>query len=673
MYFWLHFHSAHKFFSSILVFTSVFFISCAKDNTEVDNYLVGGTVSGFVGSYDLTLQIKINGQSVANELLPISENGEFTFTKAVADGANFEVTVATDPVGRSCSVTNGTDTINAGDNRNILVECQNSAPELLQAPSNNSLGARASINIVFNEPMDTGSLFLGGTMAIESDKGTWGSTNYPNDTLTISPSVTWSLNDGHSLTIDINDTETAALTTLNLLHDIFVDSTIYVSDTQGNDDNTGTSSDAAKKTILSALQSATPPVNIAISGGSYTVDRSTDSQIILPEGVSLYGGYDSTFTTRDAKANETIINDIHSTAMGSFLGPACAVEIIGGITYSIIDGLTINGSTQVGSTYTAAICVRGGAKPTIQNNIINGGSGASRSYGIHVRDENSSPIIQYNDIHGGNSERTQGIMSTSSATPVVLNNHIYGGDATSVSAGYYSGSQGDLIVRNNLINSGTAGLNMGVYTEGYSTGTYQNNLIYGGAMGMYLFVSSPVVQNNIIVSEQRGISAGHSAGSTNPFIDNNIIIAVGTGTTYCIHEDSSESDPASLRNNNLFGCSVVYLDDDAGCTGNADGDNNNTTCTLEEMQALTDYSQGASSNNVRLDPEFVNFGGSDNNVSTLGNNDWHFNDTLAPIEVTEGGLNGLDDAGAGWGFTEDKDNNARPASGSPWSMGAYEP
>jgi hypothetical protein len=72
-----------------------------------------------------------------------------------------------------------------------------------------------------------------------------------------------------------------------------------------------------------------------------------------------------------------------------------------------------------------------------------------------------------------------------------------------------------------------------------------------------------------------------------------------------------------------------------------------------------------------VDPLFADIDGADNDINTMDDNDWHLS-AGSPASVTAGGLNGLDQNPA-WTFTTDKDGVTRPASGNPWSIGAYEP
>jgi hypothetical protein len=81
-------------------------------------FALRGTVSGLVGT---GLVLQNNG----SDDLPISADGEFAFPVLLASGAAYNVTVATQPTGpsQSCSITNGSGTMGAGDVTNVTVAC----------------------------------------------------------------------------------------------------------------------------------------------------------------------------------------------------------------------------------------------------------------------------------------------------------------------------------------------------------------------------------------------------------------------------------------------------------------------------------------------------------------------------------------------------------------------
>lgn len=81
-------------------------------------YPIGGTAVGLVGS-GLVLQNNDGGD------LPVIKDGNFTFTEPVASGANFKVTIKTQPSGptQTCSVSGATGTMVAGGVDSVVVNC----------------------------------------------------------------------------------------------------------------------------------------------------------------------------------------------------------------------------------------------------------------------------------------------------------------------------------------------------------------------------------------------------------------------------------------------------------------------------------------------------------------------------------------------------------------------
>jgi hypothetical protein len=84
-------------------------------------YLVGGTVSGLVGSVTL--------QNNGGDAFSISTDGSFQFPTALNDYTAYNVTVRTQPALQTCSVTNGSGTLAGADVSNVVVTCaSNTAP-----------------------------------------------------------------------------------------------------------------------------------------------------------------------------------------------------------------------------------------------------------------------------------------------------------------------------------------------------------------------------------------------------------------------------------------------------------------------------------------------------------------------------------------------------------------
>jgi 6-phosphogluconolactonase (cycloisomerase 2 family) len=81
-------------------------------------YTVGGTVTGLQGS-GLVLQ------NSSGKYLSVTESGTFTFSSGLNQGQTYSVTVRTQPSNptQTCTVANGTGTIDKADVTNVLVTC----------------------------------------------------------------------------------------------------------------------------------------------------------------------------------------------------------------------------------------------------------------------------------------------------------------------------------------------------------------------------------------------------------------------------------------------------------------------------------------------------------------------------------------------------------------------
>lgn len=101
----------------IAAFTIVLAIAACGDGGEktVKTYTVGGSVNGLTG----TLQLQNN----AKDDLTLTQNGSFTFATSVNDKTTYNVTVLTQPVGQTCSITNGQGTISGTNITNVAVDC----------------------------------------------------------------------------------------------------------------------------------------------------------------------------------------------------------------------------------------------------------------------------------------------------------------------------------------------------------------------------------------------------------------------------------------------------------------------------------------------------------------------------------------------------------------------
>jgi uncharacterized protein YaiE (UPF0345 family) len=103
-------------------------VTCTTTTTVASSYTVGGTVTGLSG----TVVLQNNGA----DSLSVAAGGGFTFATALAGGAAYDVSVATQPTGQTCSVTNGTGTVGSSDVTDVAVTCvANSVAPLSNASS----------------------------------------------------------------------------------------------------------------------------------------------------------------------------------------------------------------------------------------------------------------------------------------------------------------------------------------------------------------------------------------------------------------------------------------------------------------------------------------------------------------------------------------------------------
>jgi hypothetical protein len=95
-------------------------------------FTIGVAVSGLTAGNTVT--VGINGNTTLTPA-PNAANGTFTFPGALPSGAAYHVTVITQPVGETCTVTGGTGTV-AGASVIVTVTCKAPVLQIVPAPSN---------------------------------------------------------------------------------------------------------------------------------------------------------------------------------------------------------------------------------------------------------------------------------------------------------------------------------------------------------------------------------------------------------------------------------------------------------------------------------------------------------------------------------------------------------
>lgn len=351
---------------------------------------------------------------------------------------------------------------------------------------------------------------------------------------------------------------------------------------------------------------------LAIVEGTYIVNSTDATPIVMADGISLYGGYGPLEWDRDISIHNSIISDINTTGGTATNDMACPVEVVGA-SASALDGLTIIGGV---GNFTCGVYIQNNASGvTISHNDIRGGGNVdSQSYGMHIYYDARTPIIDSNKIDAGVGDTAGGM-------------YIYGNGARPE-------------IRNNYITALSGISSVGIVSW------YPNDSTYD-------------ILNNTIISSGNGIFLGDNPGASSVRVANNIIYS---SFLYCLYEGSAGADYMNIQNNDLYGCSYALYDYEAQCDSNSTTDSEDNQCTLAQLEALTDSGLIASGN-IEEDPLMTDLAGGDysltasspKNVKYGGGNlsSTFTNDITGAIRTAiDGGANNLNAGG--------------------WSMGAFE-
>jgi hypothetical protein len=307
------------------------------------------------------------------------------------------------------------------------------------------------------------------------------------------------------------------------------------------------------------------------------------------------------------------------------------------------------------------------------NTLIDGGGGASTSYGFYIEGTASPTITGNTMIWGGAATaNSYGIWTASTAAtpPTIANNTIDGGTGATSATGIRNEAGNTAIEANTITVSGLTGTTYGIRVTGgapeiernhiqggggdgsfglalATAAVIHNNTIHGGSgtatYGLYTNGGASVIINNTIYagSGSGGAKGVDMATTATPDLTDNIIFGSGGSSDICVAEEDTGSVPISLTTNDLFNCPLALYRDEGGIPLHI--------TTLADLNALA-----FATLNVSVDPLLADFAG----------NDWHFRtDGTSPCAVTQG---------ADGNVSLDKDGNARPGADSYYSMGAYE-
>jgi hypothetical protein len=113
--------------------------------SSIPTYTIGGSVSGLASGTSVTLLD--NGGDSVTVTYPATS---FTFPTALDSGANYAVTVGTQPTGETCTVTNGSGQVAASNVANVSVACQASVATYAIGGSVSGLTSGTSVTLLDN-------------------------------------------------------------------------------------------------------------------------------------------------------------------------------------------------------------------------------------------------------------------------------------------------------------------------------------------------------------------------------------------------------------------------------------------------------------------------------------------------------------------------------------------
>jgi N-acetylneuraminic acid mutarotase len=129
-------------------------------------YSIAGSLSGLYGGRSLVVQDN-GGNSTT-----LSASGSFTFSARIASGSSYAVTVLTQPVGQTCSLTHGSGTVSGADVNNVGISCSDntynvgftvrgllSAGLILQDNGTDNFTVSNNGSFDFDMPLPTGSTY----------------------------------------------------------------------------------------------------------------------------------------------------------------------------------------------------------------------------------------------------------------------------------------------------------------------------------------------------------------------------------------------------------------------------------------------------------------------------------------------------------------------------------
>ncbi len=270
----------------------------------------------------------------------------------------------------------------------------------------------------------------------------------------------------------------------------------------GNDMSNGSSWNAAKLTITSALQVAASGDQVWVALGTYK------EHITLPPNVLLYGGFSGVeilLAERNYQLNKCILDGSRNGSVVTINATSASARI---------DGFVVtNGSGVMG--------------------LLN----RKRGGGIYI--DGSTATVANNTIVGNSADVGGGVYCFSANTPSVVNNQISGNICTSLGGGAGVYIQASVNLLNNTIAGNSSSANGGGAWFSQASGWIANNVITansadisGGGLQFDQCPNTLVAANNTITGNGTGLQGGGVAFDASPISFANNIVAWNSSGLY---------------------------------------------------------------------------------------------------------------------------------------------
>ena len=301
----------------------------------------------------------------------------------------------------------------------------------------------------------------------------------------------------------------------------------YYVKTDGNDEASGNSWEAAFATLQKALESAKPDYEIWVAAGTYTPTRNaadgsvgdggSHNAFVLRDGVTIYGGFPNTgnpgMDDRNWEANSTIL----SGDLGNNNKTYHVIVAIGVSDKTRLDGFTITG---------------GYAHSYSDNDkdILVNGQEVEKHHGGGMYNVSSSPVLTNLIFRENHADYGGGICNKEGSSPILTNVIVKENSAMHGGGGIHNSSSSpiftDVIISENV----TAGYGGGIFNEYESSPILTNVTISKNSVtfrggGIYNYESSPML-TNVTISENDAPDGGggiNNENRSNPVLTNVII------------------------------------------------------------------------------------------------------------------------------------------------------